>query len=137
MCPSTTPVADDDEADELLPPPPPPLAAAAAAAAEEAPLADAALEDPVPDDDEAELLPPPPPPLAAAAAAAAEEAPLADAALPEDDAAVEEVAPHTSNRRAYGCSTARRPAALLQWISRMPWRAMRHSRRAFRTFSVC
>ena len=65
-----------------------------------------------------ELLPPPPPPLAAAAAAAAEEAPLADAAL-EDDAAVEEVAPHTSNRRAYGCSTARRPAALL-WISRMP-----------------
>lgn len=74
---------------------------------------------PVADDDEAdELLPPPPPPLAAAAAAAAEEAPLADAAL-EDDAAVEEVAPHTSNRRAYGCSTARRPAALL-WISRMP-----------------
>ena len=75
---------------------------------------------PVADDDEAdELLPPPPPPLAAAAAAAAEEAPLADAALPGDDAAVEEVAPHTSNRRAYGCSTARRPAALL-WISRMP-----------------
>ena len=64
-----------------------------------------------------ELLPPPPSPLAAAAAAAAEEAPLADAAL-EDDAAVEEVAPHTSVRRAHGCST-HRPAALL-WISRMP-----------------
>ena len=85
------------------------------------------------DDDEAdELLPPPPPPLAAAAAAAAEEAPLADAAL-EDDAAVEEVAPHTSNRRAYGCSTARRPAALL-WISRMPETFAPAA--AFRTFRV-
>ena len=90
---------------------------------------------PVADDDEAdELLPPPPPPLAAADAAAAEEAPLADAALPEDDAAVEEVAPHTSNRRAYGCSTARRPAALLQWISRMP---ETFAPAAFRTFRAC
>ena len=88
MCPSTTPVADDDEADELLPPPPPPLAAAAAAAAEEAPLADAALED---------------------------------------DAAVDEVAPHTSVRRANECSTPRRPTALL-WISRMP-ETMRRRRR--------
>ena len=85
---------------------------------------------PVDDDEADELLPPPPPPLAAADAAAAEEAPLADAALPEDDAAVEEVAPHTSNRRAYGCSTARRPAALL-WISRMP---ETFAPAAFRTF---